>query len=109
MDTFSIQISEIALSKIKEKVTNNIIRLGVKGGNCAGYSYIIIYDAIVSEDDKILQFADLKLVIDKKSALYLDGTFIDWQNTLTNSGFIFNNPNAASYCGCGASFSLRDK
>ena len=80
------------------------LRVGVKGGGCSGFSYILGFDE-VNADDEVYELEELKIIMSKSHALYLLGMEIDWINGLNNKGFIFNNPNAKDTCGCGTSFS----
>ena len=88
-------------------IKGDYIRVGVKGGGCSGMSYILDITENVKDDD--LQFpqenSDLIVICDQKSCPYLVGTIIGFENTIMNRGFIFNNPNATSSCGCNQSFS----
>lgn len=81
------------------------LRIGVKGGGCSGFSYVMGFDGAPTEDDHIQDVGGLKLFVDKKSALYLEGTTLDYVETIQQKGFVFNNPNATGTCGCGQSFS----
>lgn len=80
------------------------LRLGVKGGGCAGFSYILDFDT-QKENDHIFEVEGIPLFIDKSQEIYLYDCEIDFKSGLDNRGFIFNNPNASSTCGCGTSFS----
>ena len=80
------------------------LRLGVKGGGCAGFSYILDFDT-VKENDHHYAIDGIAVFIDKSQELYLHGCEIDFKVGLDNRGFIFNNPNATETCGCGTSFS----
>lgn len=82
------------------------IRVGVKGGGCSGLMYNLDFDNTITEDDKELESNGIKVVVDKKSFLYLVGTILDFSGGLNGKGFIFVNPNANRTCGCGESFSL---
>ncbi|MBM3918362.1 MAG: iron-sulfur cluster assembly accessory protein [Sphingomonadales bacterium] len=82
-----------------------ITRLGVKGGGCSGLSYIL-EAGNRKEDDYIVKFESVTLAIEPVHALYLDGLHLDIGEGLSNRGFIFENPNAGTTCGCGTSFSL---
>ena len=82
-----------------------VLRIGIVAGGCSGFNYSLNFD------DKFDESADTKydchgvaVVVDKKSALYLDGTTVDWYDQLDKQGFTFNNPNATKTCGCGSSF-----
>lgn len=83
---------------------DHALRVGVKGGGCSGFSYILGFDKI-KDRDQTYQVAGLDIVIDKAHAIYLLGIEIDWMDGLNNRGFVFNNPNAKDTCGCGTSFS----
>lgn len=80
------------------------LRIGVKNGGCAGFSYIMEFDAM-NENDIIYQIGNLELVTDKDHLPHLQGLTIDYEVGLNNRGFIYNNPNASTTCGCGTSFS----
>jgi iron-sulfur cluster assembly protein len=80
------------------------LRIGVKGGGCAGFSYVLGFDK-ASEKDNTYQVEDVSVIIEKSHELYLFGTELDFLSGLDNRGFIFNNPNAEDTCGCGSSFS----
>jgi iron-sulfur cluster assembly protein len=106
-----IQITEKALEKVriamsKEGVspTEGGLRLGVQGGGCSGLSYNIRFDTQPRERDRIFQFGDVRVFVDPKSFIYLNGMTLDYEETLMNQRFIFVNPNASKSCGCGSSF-----
>ena len=80
------------------------LRVGVKGGGCSGFTYILGFDKI-NENDEVYDLDGINDVMDKGHALYLMGIEIDWVEGLENRGFSFNNPNAKDTCGCGTSFS----
>lgn len=79
------------------------LRLGVKGGGCAGFTYILEFDAR-KETDSVFEIDGIKVVVDPTHQLYLDGTEIDFQQGLNSRGFVYKNPNASKTCGCGESF-----
>ena len=86
--------------------THNL-RVGVKGGGCSGLSYTMDFDDTITEMDEVVNVdAGLKVVIDKKSVLYLFGTELTYSDGLSGRGFQWENPNASRTCGCGESFSL---
>ena len=82
------------------------IIVGVKGGGCSGLMYDLTFDNEVRSNDKSYEDNGMKVVMDKKSVLYLIGTTLDFSGGLNGKGFVFNNPNADRTCGCGESFSL---
>ena len=108
-----IRISEsaakqIAFLRTQENLKpDSNLRVSVIGGGCSGMSYKMKFDNAVDEDrDKVFVENDIKLVIDKKSYLYLAGTTLEFDGGLNGQGFGFRNPNAKTTCGCGASFSI---
>ena len=111
MDQNIVIITEKALLHIREiyskeeNLEGKGLRLGVIGGGCSGLSYKIEFSAI-KEKDNILDFGDIKVVIDPKSSIYLKGVELDFKDGLNGKGFVFNNPNANNTCGCGESFSV---
>lgn len=82
------------------------VRVGVKSGGCSGLSYDLSFDAEQQENDQLFEDNNVKIVVDKKSLLYLVGTTLEYSGGLNGKGFVFNNPNANRTCGCGESFSL---
>ncbi len=86
----------------KEKVR---LRVGVKGGGCSGFSYLLDLTEQERETDEKFESNGVKIVCDPKSYLYLNGVKIDFKDEIMGRGFVFNNPNASSSCGCGSSFS----
>ena len=84
----------------------DFVRVGVKSGGCSGLSYDLKFDRKQIESDKVFEDNGVKIIVDKKSFLYLIGTTLDYSGGLNGSGFVFNNPNANRTCGCGESFSL---
>lgn len=82
------------------------IRVGVEGGGCSGLKYQLSLDNQEHENDKAFENNNIKVVVDKKSFLYLVGTTLDYSGGLNGKGFVFINPNAERTCGCGESFSL---
>lgn len=106
-----IILSEKAAGEVKrimqeQKIEDGtMLRVGVTGGGCSGFSYALGFDK--QYDDKADSKSDqhgVTLVVDKKSALYLDGTTVDFYDGLEKRGFTFENPNAVKTCGCGSSF-----
>ncbi|MCF7559795.1 iron-sulfur cluster assembly accessory protein [Sabulilitoribacter multivorans] len=108
-----ITVSEIAKKKVVElmqeegyNATTDFVRVGVKSGGCSGLSYDLKFDKEKQEDDKVFEDNGVKIIVDKKSFLYLIGTTLEYSGGLNGTGFVFNNPNANRTCGCGESFSL---
>jgi len=108
-----IQVSEIAKKKVIEMMQNDgfnattdFVRVGVKSGGCSGLSYELKFDKEQLENDKVFEANSVKIIVDKKSFLYLVGTTLDYSGGLNGTGFVFKNPNANRTCGCGESFSL---
>jgi iron-sulfur cluster assembly protein len=88
------------------EATKDYVRVGVKSGGCSGLSYDLTFDNKQAENDKIFEENGVKIIVDKKSFLYLVGTTLEYSGGLNGKGFVFNNPNANRTCGCGESFSL---
>lgn len=82
------------------------LRVGVKGGGCSGFSYILDLTENEKDTDEVLEQHGVKLVCDPKSLLYLGGTTIDFKDEIMGRGFVFTNPNASTTCGCGSSFGV---
>ncbi len=85
---------------------NDYVRVGVKSGGCSGLSYDLKFDNSYNGEDKVYKDNNIKIIVDKKSLLYLVGTTLEYFGGLNGKGFVFNNPNAQRTCGCGESFSL---
>jgi len=94
------------LIREKNESDNAFIRVGVKGGGCSGLMYELDFDREMKDDDKLFEDNGVKIVVDKKSYLYLIGTELDFSGGLNGKGFTFINPNANRTCGCGESFSI---
>ena len=88
------------------KPFEDYIRVGVKSGGCSGLEYVLKFDNEKTDADQVFEDNGIKIIIDKKSILYLAGTTLEYSGGLNGKGFIFNNPNANRTCGCGESFSL---
>ncbi len=105
-----VTLSESALKEVKrlmnvQGLTEGGLRLGVKGGGCSGLSYTINFDEKIGQYDTVYEIDGIKLIVDAKSAIYLQGTQLDFQKDLMGGSFKFVNPNANKTCGCGESFS----
>lgn len=105
-----IRVTERAAAKASEMAEKQgvpkILRVGVRGGGCSGFSYYLEFDDKPREGDHKLEIGALTVVVDPKSLLYLDGTEVDYVPSLLKGGFKFNNPNAKQSCSCGESFSV---
>lgn len=108
-----IKVSETAKKKVIELMSDDgydastdFVRVGVKSGGCSGLSYDLKFDKTQQEGDKVFEDNGVKIIVDKKSFLYLIGTILEYSGGLNGAGFVFNNPNANRTCGCGESFSL---
>lgn len=82
------------------------LRVGIKGGGCSGFSYTLGFDDQVGEADQVFEVEGVRVVCDPKSFLYLNGTEVDFEESLMGRGFKFGNPNASKTCGCGESFAV---
>jgi len=105
-----ITLSEPAVKEVKRLInvqglTEGGLRLGVKGGGCSGLSYTINFDDKIGQYDAVYDIDGIKVIVDAKSAIYLQGTQLDFQKDLMGGQFKFVNPNANKTCGCGESFS----
>ena len=98
-----------ARQKLAQRGTPNAaVRLGIKGGGCSGFSYVIQYDDEPPRDrDTVYEVDGIKFYVDKKSLVYLAGSLLDYEKTLMFQGFKFRNPNEATSCGCGHSFTVK--
>ncbi len=108
-----IKVSENAKKRISALMADegfdavqDFVRVGVKSGGCSGLSYELKFDKSKAENDKLFEDNNVRIVVDKRSVLYLAGTILEYSGGLNGKGFVFNNPNAQRTCGCGESFSL---
>ncbi|GAB5496307.1 MAG: iron-sulfur cluster insertion protein ErpA [Phycisphaera sp.] len=108
----SVTITEKAANEIKTIIEQQELdkdavrlRLGVKGGGCSGFSYVLDLTETQKDTDEEFEMHGIKVICDPKSLLYLNGTTVDFKDELMGRGFVFNNPNASATCGCGSSFS----
>ena len=105
-----IEITEIAARKIrtlmaKQGISEGGLRVGVKGGGCSGLSYTFSWEKQARTGDEVFDGPEgAKIFVDKKSLLFLNGTTLDYDTNMVSKGFVFNNPNAKTTCGCGSSF-----
>jgi iron-sulfur cluster assembly protein len=105
-----VQITDKAAEQIKalmakEGLQDHGLRLAVVGGGCSGMSYRLAFEPSSAPEDKVYEEKGVRIFIDKKSLLFLNGTTLDYSDGLNGTGFTFQNPNAKSTCGCGTSFS----
>ncbi len=107
-----VNLSESAAREVKNIIQQQELdgdkirlRVGVKGGGCSGFSYLLDLTETQKETDEVFEIHGVKLIVDPKSLLYLGGVTIDFKDEIMGRGFVFNNPNASSTCGCGSSFS----
>ncbi len=107
----ALALTEAAIKQVKQlKQAQNLgeevfLRMGVRGGGCSGMSYSLEFDTEKGPNDKEFDIDGVKVVCDRKSYLYLNGTTLDYVKQGLTAGFTFVNPNAKSTCGCGSSFS----
>ena len=108
-----IKVSETAKKKVIELMqddgynpSTDYVRVGVKSGGCSGLSYDLKFDKENQEGDKVFVDNEVRIIVDKKSFLYLIGTTLEYSGGLNGTGFVFNNPNAQRTCGCGESFTV---
>ena len=106
---FPVRISEKAAAQLKRVLaksgqTDGFLRIGVKGGGCSGLEYVMKVDTKKLPHDLEAEFEGIKVVCDAKSAVYLQGSTLEYTGNLIGGGFAFDNPNAGRSCGCGTSF-----
>ncbi|MEO1278891.1 MAG: iron-sulfur cluster insertion protein ErpA [Planctomycetota bacterium] len=111
-DTHAVTVTERAAEEIRKIVEEQELdaakvhlRVGVKGGGCSGFNYILDLTESVRDSDEIMEQHGVRVVCDPKSLLYLHGTVVDFKDEIMSRGFVFQNPNASATCGCGSSFS----
>ena len=111
IETAPLTFTETALLELERirdglgPETGKFLRIGVKGGGCSGLSYLLAFDN-KEENDTEYHFQGMNVVMNKMHVMYVLGMQVDWVNGLNNRGFVFENPNAKSTCGCGESFSV---
>lgn len=94
-----VQQQELDADKVR-------LRVGVKGGGCSGFSYLLDLTESQKDTDEVFEQHGIKVIVDPKSLLYLNGTTIDFKDEIMGRGFVFQNPNATTSCGCGSSFAV---
>ena len=105
-----IELTQIAADEAQKFIEENeqkYLRIGVKGGGCSGFEYSIqVCDDYDDEQDTLYTQHGVDVIVDKKSALYLEGTTLDYYHDISQRGFVFDNPNTVKSCGCGNSFQV---
>jgi iron-sulfur cluster assembly protein len=107
-----VTLTEKAAGEVKKIITEQnlpegtVLRVGVQGGGCSGFSYSLGFDTSTSEKDRVIELHGIKLAVEKKFDPYLEGTVVDYYDGLEKRGFVFNNPNVVKSCGCGSSFQV---
>ncbi|HET6383034.1 MAG TPA: iron-sulfur cluster assembly accessory protein [Armatimonadota bacterium] len=106
-----VELTPAAVTELKRLLSKQDdpelgVRLGVRGGGCAGYSYDLRLDKPREEKDRVWEMDGVRVMVDRKSLLFLVGTRLDYSDDLLNGGFKYDNPNVSKSCGCGTSFSV---
>lgn len=108
-----IKVSDTAKQKISAlmqeegtTIEESFVRVGVESGGCSGLSYKLSFDKEIKDGDKTFEDRGVRILVDKRSFLYLIGTTLEFYGGLNGKGFVFNNPNAQRTCGCGESFAV---
>jgi iron-sulfur cluster assembly protein len=111
--TQGVILTETAAREIKSIITQQELdsdkvrlRVGVKGGGCSGFSYVLDLTETQKETDELFEQHGVRIICDPKSLLYLNGTTVDFKDEIMGRGFVFTNPNATTSCGCGSSFAV---
>lgn len=106
----SITLTAVAASRVKDFLANRGkgigLRVGVKTSGCSGMSYVLEFVDELNHDDVVFEDQGVKIVVDNKSLIYLDGTELDYVKEGLNEGFKYTNPNVKNQCGCGESFNV---
>ena len=106
----SISLTEVAADRVKAFMQNRGkglgLRIGIKTTGCSGMAYVLEFVDELEEDDQVFESQGVKVIVDPKSLVYLDGTEVDFAKEGLNEGFKFTNPNAQDECGCGESFTV---
>ena len=105
-----ITLTDAATTKVDELIKdeaegNLALRVAVRPGGCSGFSYEMLFDTDIADDDQTLTYGDVRVVVDPSSSMLLEGATLDYKDGLDQSGFSIDNPNAQKTCGCGQSFS----
>jgi iron-sulfur cluster assembly protein len=106
-----VNLTQSAVEEVKRLMSepgfdsNNLLRIGVKGGGCSGMTYVLGFDVPTEKDDHF-EMEGIPCIMERSHGIYLMGMEVDWQGGLNSRGFTFKNPNASTTCGCGTSFSV---
>jgi iron-sulfur cluster assembly protein len=111
MTEYNIKLTPSAINQIKKKLAHSgHLRLGLLANGCSGYRYVLEFeDSLPKERDIQLNIDGIVILIDNRSIIHLNGSTLDYQNSLMKKGFVFHNPNVDSTCGCGQSFSVKSE
>lgn len=107
-----VNLTEKAAEEVKKIIADQnlpegtVLRVGVQGGGCSGFSYSLNFDTDTTDRDRVVDVHGVKMAVEKKFDPYLDGTVLDFYDGLEKRGFVFNNPNVQKSCGCGSSFQV---
>lgn len=105
-----VGLTEIAAARVKKFLENRGkgigLRLGIKTSGCSGLAYVLEFVDELNEDDQVFEQHGVKVIVDSKSLVYLEGTLLDFEKEGLNEGFKFHNPNVKDQCGCGESFNV---
>lgn len=105
-----ITLTETAAREVRRIISEmedpQYLRVGVRGGGCSGFNYLLNLDPEKTDKDTEYEQHDVKIIVDSRSALYLDGVTVDFHEDISKRGFVFANPRAVGSCGCGKSFSV---
>ena len=106
-----VSLTQSAVDEVKRLMSepgfdsNNLLRIGVKGGGCSGMTYVLGFDVPTEKDDHF-EIEGIPCIMERSHGIYLMGMEVDWQGGLNSRGFTFKNPNASTTCGCGTSFAV---
>ena len=107
----AVNVTEAAKQRIRHlrtlpETAGDWLRIGVRGGGCSGFTYVLNWAATPEEKDKTFEFEDVRVCVDRKSYLFVNGIELDFEETVLKTGFVFRNPNAETTCSCGSSFGV---
>jgi iron-sulfur cluster assembly protein len=102
----AVQAIRDCIAAENKSIADAYLRVAVKGGGCSGLMYSLSIDVSATETDEVIPTGDVRIVVDRKSKLFLHGLTLDYTSGLNGKGFVFSNPNAKATCGCGESFTV---